>query len=183
MFTKQCLAAFGFVFSVALVSFSGSASATTPDGETPANEGICDSLQGGTGGLYGLCVAYCEAQDLDTFDKNPPSTKILANYNKKKQAGDPDMPCTSPNFGCFTQTDLDAIVTTSNCMRFSDSNGSFIQYGTTTNFARVDTRPTPGCGYLNLNVSPFIVNNQTITDAQAQAGYDAVKAKCDEQGL
>lgn len=183
MLTKQHLTALGFVFSMAFGLISGPVTATTPDGETPANEGICDSLQGGTGGLYGLCIAYCEAQDLDNFDKNPPSAKILANYNKKKQVGDPDMPCTSPNFGCFTQANLDAIVTTSNCMRFTDSNGSFIQYGTTTNFARVDTRPTPSCGYIDLSVSPIIVNNQTITDAQALAAYDAVKAKCDSQGL
>ena len=34
--------------------FAGNASfAQTPDGETPANEGVCDVLQGGTPGLYG----------------------------------------------------------------------------------------------------------------------------------
>jgi len=39
----------------------------TPDGETPANEGVCDALQadGTTKGLYGLCVAFCEAQDAE----------------------------------------------------------------------------------------------------------------------
>jgi hypothetical protein len=30
----------------------------------PAGEGVCDSLKGGTPGLYGLCVAFCEAQGL-----------------------------------------------------------------------------------------------------------------------
>ncbi|MGI9330105.1 MAG: hypothetical protein ACR2QB_05260, partial [Gammaproteobacteria bacterium] len=52
--------------------------AQTPDGETPAIEDVCDGLIGGTPGLYGLCVAYCEAQDLNEFDKRPPSEKILA---------------------------------------------------------------------------------------------------------
>jgi hypothetical protein len=39
--------------------------AQTPDGETPAEEAVCDPLQadGVTKGLYGLCVAFCEAQD------------------------------------------------------------------------------------------------------------------------
>ena len=65
MLTKHCLTAFGFVWFVALATISGSANALTPDGETLANEGVCDVLQGGSPGLYGLCVAYCEAQDLD----------------------------------------------------------------------------------------------------------------------
>jgi len=72
---------------------SNTAVASTPDGATPANEGVCDSLMDATKGLYGLCVAYCEAQDLDSCDKEPPRTKILENYNKKKQLSDPDMPC------------------------------------------------------------------------------------------
>ena len=37
--------------------------AQTPDGLPPANEGVCDSLQMAKPGLYGLCVAYCEALD------------------------------------------------------------------------------------------------------------------------
>jgi len=72
--------------------------AQTPDAVPPAQEGICDSLIGGTPGLYGLCVAYCEAQDLDEMFQEikaggHPGEKILANYNRKKQPGDPDMPC------------------------------------------------------------------------------------------
>ncbi len=72
--------------------------AQTPDGETPANEGVCDVLQadGTTKGLYGLCVAFCEAQDhasldypitgddLDALMNMKPGGKILANYNKKR---------------------------------------------------------------------------------------------------
>lgn len=79
--------------------------AQTPDGVTPVNEGICDELVGGTPGLYGLCVAFCEAQDIASIDEpitedhlaalevSAPSGKILANYDRKKQPGDPDMPC------------------------------------------------------------------------------------------
>ena len=46
------------------------ASAQTPDGETPAEEQVCDPLRadGVTKGLYGLCVAFCEAHDIADSD-------------------------------------------------------------------------------------------------------------------
>ena len=47
----------------------GSAVAMTPDDATPANEDVCLDLKNYTPGLYGLCVAYCEAQDLDLVVK------------------------------------------------------------------------------------------------------------------
>ena len=77
---KTMITAAGMILLTGLASLSGSVMAQTPDGETPANEGVCDVLIGATPGLYGLCNAYCEAQDLDSFDKEPPRTKILANY-------------------------------------------------------------------------------------------------------
>ena len=45
--------------------------AQTPDGDTPVNEGVCDPLMedGVTKGLYGLCVAFCESQDLASLDE------------------------------------------------------------------------------------------------------------------
>lgn len=36
----------------------------TPDGETPSEEDVCDSLRG-RGPAFGLCNAFCEAQDCD----------------------------------------------------------------------------------------------------------------------
>ena len=48
---------------MAIALLSVSAHAQTPDGLAPVNEGVCDDLIGGTPGLYGLCVAFCEAQD------------------------------------------------------------------------------------------------------------------------
>ena len=76
------------------------ATAQTPDGETPAVETVCDVLIGATPGLYGLCVAYCEAHDADILspDGDPaeldvPNREILENYNRRKTASDPPMPC------------------------------------------------------------------------------------------
>lgn len=91
------------VFSAALllgVPFQ-SVFAQASGGDTPANEGVCDDLHGGTPGLYGLCVAFCEAQDCEPdFDAEDPfeectfgAQRVLDNYNKKKKDGDPDMPC------------------------------------------------------------------------------------------
>ena len=51
---------------------SGPVLAQTPDGETPSMEGVCDSLFDASPGLYGLCVAYCEAQDLNDIDFGNP---------------------------------------------------------------------------------------------------------------
>ena len=81
--------------------------AQTPDGQTPAEETVCDPLKadGVTAGLYGLCVAFCEAQDhaaishpvteaeLEALAAAAPSGRLLAKYNKKKSETDPPMPC------------------------------------------------------------------------------------------
>ena len=53
------------ILSIMLISlsmFGLTAVAGTPDGQTPAEEEACDKYQG-EGARYGLCVAYCEAQD------------------------------------------------------------------------------------------------------------------------
>ena len=189
MFIKQYLARFGFALFVALAAISGSANAITPDGETPANEGVCDPLQGGTSGLYGLCVAYCEAQDLNTLDNNPPSLRILANYNKKKLASDINMPCVSPQYSCFNQDELNSIITTNQCQRYTDNSGSVIQYGVqdgslNDHFVKVDTRAAASCVYVDITVAPSIVRTQfTIDAAQAQAAHDAINNKCVSLGL
>ena len=89
-----------------------------------ANEGVCNPLLGRTPALYGLCVAFCEAQQcdpdegaLDPFADCPPaSPRLLELYNHFKQADDPAMPCVQSGGGgdscpCFTQEQVDAIPT------------------------------------------------------------------------
>ena len=97
-----------FIFTLALGLLpTAPIVAQTPDGQTPAEEKVCDPLKadGVTRGLYGLCVAFCEAQDhanmamplaeadVEALVSEAPSGRILASYNKKKQASDPGMPC------------------------------------------------------------------------------------------
>ncbi|MDE1464323.1 hypothetical protein [Spartinivicinus poritis] len=82
-------ALFSVVFSVVSVSTH----AKTPDGMTPAEETVCDVLIDATPGLFGLCNAYCEAQDLGPDSNKNSMEQLLSNYNKKKTENDPDMPC------------------------------------------------------------------------------------------
>jgi len=73
--------------------------ASTPDGMTPAEEEVCDVLHDATPGLYGLCVAYCEAQDCDSIGAalsgqcQAPSPRLLEIFERKRRDGDPHMPC------------------------------------------------------------------------------------------
>jgi len=85
---------------------SNNVMAQTPDGLTPAQETDCDVLkEGAAKGLYGLCVAYCEAQDCDSDlflanackESNP---RILANFIKKAGVDGPTMPCLKPAATC-----------------------------------------------------------------------------------
>lgn len=162
--------------------------AETPDGTTPANEGVCDGLKTtATPGLYGLCVAYCEAQDLDVTGKEPPNTKILENYNKRKQAGDPDMPCVKVPCPCWTDAELASISVggAAACLRSSTSTGASVQLidnAPKTHFAMADTTRLR-CAYVDLNLSTPVVRSQTISPADAQACYNAVSAACTDLGL
>jgi len=106
------------VLLIALVMLVAAAAyAKTPDGETPANEGVCDDLIGAPPGLYGLCIAFCEAQDCEPDDSladpfencNTSSERILENYNRKKQDWDPEMPCIQEPCPCWTIEELEAL--------------------------------------------------------------------------
>ena len=71
------------------------------DNKTPAQEKVCDVVKGATPGLYGMCVAYCEAQDANEFiNLKTSSKKLLRNYDKKRKASDPQMPCVNYATAC-----------------------------------------------------------------------------------
>lgn len=177
MFTKQYLASFGFVWFVALATISGSANATTPDGETPANEGVCNPLQGGTGGLYGLCVAYCEAQDLDSVDQSPPSLKILANYRKKMQPGDIDMPCVKVSCPCWSDTEIDSLSVAA--CQVTSTGILAIGAAPERHEALVDSTRGDRCSYVDLNQVPDTVNTQNVSTDQLAICRAAFETKCD----
>lgn len=178
----SALFAFVLVIGTGVLSMPGTAMAS--DGTTPANEGVCDVLKtNATPGLYGLCVAYCEAQDLDVTNKEPPNTKILENYRKRMQAGDPDMPCVKIPCPCWSDAEL-ASFSSDNavaaCLRSSTSTGASIQIidnTPQTRFAFADTTRSR-CGYVDLNPVSPVVRSQNITATDAQSCYSAVDAAC-----
>ena len=176
----------GAIFASLLMLLSNAVVASTPDGDTPANEGVCDTLKGKTPGLYGLCVAYCEAQDLDSFDKEPPNTKILANYNKKKQAGDPDMPCLQVPCPCWSDAELAAIGADGIAAACPSSTNKLqiIDNAPKTLFAEADKNAgRERCRYIDLNTVPPIIRSFQITAPEAQSCYAAVESACNALGL
>jgi hypothetical protein len=65
---------------LAILSLTPLSFAQTADGITPAEEPVCDDLNGA---LYGLCVAYCEAMDCDDGDhlaSDEACERVLTNY-------------------------------------------------------------------------------------------------------
>lgn len=181
--TALRLAAFALLASFAM----NNAMAATADGTTPANEGVCDGLKasGITPSLYGLCVAYCEAQDLDTYDKEPPSTKILDNYNKRKLASDPAMPCVKPTCPCWTGAEIASISedgVSAACLSGTNKL-SIIDNSPKNHSAEADTSAgQERCRYINLNISPATVRSFTITPAEALACYTDVQTACQSTG-
>jgi hypothetical protein len=65
----------------------GSALAKTPDGETPAEEQVCSGL---SGAAFGLCNAYCEAQDCDVHPR-PSCDRLRLNF--QRLTGSATFPC------------------------------------------------------------------------------------------
>ena len=177
-------------FTAVAVLLAGSAFMTTvavaqtPDGETPANEGVCDTLQGSTPGLYGLCVAYCEAQDLDSFDKNPPNDKILGNYRKKMKAGDPDMPCIQVPCPCWSADELGSITADGSAAACPSSTNrkQIIDNAPRTKFAEGDANANR-CRYIDLNAAPPTIRSFQVTPEEAQSCYTQVVNACDSVGL
>ncbi|MFQ5349336.1 MAG: hypothetical protein ACE5EG_02705 [Thermoanaerobaculia bacterium] len=82
-----------------LVAITATASyAQTPDGETPAEEDVCDPL---AGAAFGLCNAYCEAMDChlpdaahpDAVPNASPTACLKVKDNFIKITGMTELPC------------------------------------------------------------------------------------------
>jgi hypothetical protein len=59
---------------------TGTVQASTPDGQTPAEETVCDNE---SGAAFGLCNAYCEAMDCDSPAPQASATacsRVRANF-------------------------------------------------------------------------------------------------------
>ncbi len=65
----------------------------TPDQQPPAEEQICDPAAGLRGAAYGLCVAYCEANDCEIQPDKHACTVLLQNF--ARITGESAVPCVS----------------------------------------------------------------------------------------
>ena len=83
----------------AVMLLSGGATyAQTADGQTPAEEVVCDHL---SGAAYGLCTAYCEAMDCELLDDGDDTTSpnasekacLRVKNNFIKITGEASLPC------------------------------------------------------------------------------------------
>lgn len=107
-------------FFLLLLLCSGVVLAKTPDGQPPSEETVCDVLRepGITPGLFGLCNAYCEAQDCHLYseaDRPRSCERLLHNYNRKKTDSDPDMPCADAICPCLAGVDLEDLEGETEC--------------------------------------------------------------------
>ncbi len=182
--------------SIAAFCFSGVVLAQgTPDGETPANEGVCDVLLDGTPGLYGLCVAYCEAQDCD-FESaisnqcKPPRQPVLDNYNRRRRAGDPEMPCVQveTECPCWTLGELDIIDAVEPDFCRNETNDAFIgDSSSPTDQAAASISLAPGsdgslafsCTYISFDGVDLIV--RTLSPSEEEGA--ACRAQLEERGF
>jgi hypothetical protein len=65
----------------------------TPDGQPPAEEQVCDNA-GLYGAAYGLCVAFCEANDCDAQTTQPDDRSCSSlRKNYLKHTGQLFFPC------------------------------------------------------------------------------------------
>ena len=84
------------------LTVAGMAAAQTADGETPAEEDVCD---GESGAAYGLCNAYCEAMDCHLDEPNASAKACEKVGSKFEQITGRRPPC-DLFCPCFTAEEL-----------------------------------------------------------------------------
>ena len=192
------------IFSLLFLSlsvFGPLAAAATPDDAPPANESVCDQLIGGTPGLYGLCVAFCEAQDCQaTYDEATgvlefdPACKasdpaLLARYNRRKGPTDPNMPCvtvSSNDCQCWTGDELYGLATlqTSYCNENAPSSWALI--GSTLAPWQLEfAQATPTqCMFYGADLNGNLVSRyQSLGAGQAGVCVESLRQECSYRGF
>src|SRR5690242_14929826 len=76
---------------------TGAALASTPDGQTPSEEAVCDNE---TGAAFGLCNAYCEAMDCDSDDPQASDNACSKVQSKFQNITGHDLPCEAAALPC-----------------------------------------------------------------------------------
>lgn len=107
--------------------------ASTPDGQTPSQETVCDDQ---SGAAYGLCTAYCEAMDCDSPAPHASATACSRVGSKFLQfTGNPvpcdvSCPCTEelPLFAAFVAgtEEIDSCVSGNGMTNVGNDSGAFV---------------------------------------------------------
>jgi hypothetical protein len=173
-----------------LLLCTGAALASTPDGQTPSAETVCDSE---TGAAYGLCNAYCEAMDCDNGNHHASANACSKVRGKFQQITGRDLPCEatcpciiagdeSTPFGHF----VDGFSPVTSCATLPSSPFSGIKLGGAVDeFARV-AKGDGGhwvCDYVFSDfptVPPFPL---TITEAEAQVCVQTLEQLANDDGV
>ena len=95
-FLRPVIAVFGFAGLVFGPAAAFSYGDGTPDESPPAEEQVCDDA-GLMGSAFGLCVAFCEANDCDQFPDSKACGVLRANY--ARITGELGFPCELPPDG------------------------------------------------------------------------------------
>ena len=151
---------------------------------------VCDELFTATDGLYGLCNAFCVAQDCGSYapGEEPNScTKILANYNKKRTEDDPQMPCATA-CPCWGMAELTAggsgLLNQGLCSTGSTQAVSWFEGGDTVNFFAIENPSTGAtlCSYTNSlsEVNTGFIPTDEGQDAECRAGITALQTQFED---
>jgi hypothetical protein len=201
------------ILAAGLCSFGTAVYSQTPDGQTPAQEAVCDPLKadGVSKGLYGLCVAFCEAHDADDLvveadpetgvvfsdTARPSSLKLYANYERKRDldnTADIPMPCvqfTSP-CPCFASEDVNRILDLPGaiCETYTNRRSALVTHAITDdgpNSARIGANTGPRTPTVCYHYEPHEAAPRTaiaieITPEEYSSCKAIILAECDAAG-
>ncbi len=155
-----------------LLLCAGAAVATTPDGETPAEETVCDTENGAA---YGLCNAYCEAMDCESEDPQASEEACTKVRGKFMNITGHDLPCEAPpaTCPCLSNGYFQIALTYPDFCRLDPNLGTVLREDQGGGvffidaFANVNGNPQPVCGAIDSHAGPLLT--LAITAAEAEA--------------
>lgn len=174
---------------VFLVLASPTVFAGPPQGQPFSGDSVCGelALPGVSPQLLGICRAYCDALDCDSYaagEEPSNCNNLLTTYNDKKSDSDPDLPCAQSGVACpcWSMEDLTnggmgltptiCFVDVEPIENFDaavySGSGHQIQF-----YADAFSGATGGCIYGNTMISDTAVGQQTTAE-ENQACRDQI---------
>ncbi len=145
------------------------AMAQTPDGETPAEENVCD---GQVGQAFGLCNAYCEAMDCDSLDPQASETACAKVGGRFESVTGMRPPC-EMFCPCFDAADIQQEGTIFQCGKnfpgFDNLAGVLFDNGEQACSGELcaDSTSSPSCGFTPAGVLESDISPEQDSDCRA----------------